>query len=252
MGLFSKDKKPANLTYEQFRAAYKEGLGSKTFSMTELNSLWLEHKGVKKDDKEQDKKPRGRPKGFSPKRKDGNIVPAVKQVAPQKPANNDTQLQVRGQADSVISEVKPEPAREGGQAEARQGVTQGKEIAGVIPPLGGGVIDGKAEVVPAGRVSQEALDMYSEVADAVHQTTANLIKLFTENAVIVEKEKLLRLNVAGAKLLRKYDTDGQLLEYCPELAYFFTLADIATQTYVIYKRQHPTPPKPEDTPPQVT
>lgn len=79
--------------------------------------------------------------------------------------------------------------------------------------------------------------LYTDVADAVHQTAANVIALLTEDRIRLEESKLGRLNTAGAHLLQKYDKDGRLLEYSPELAYVLTLADIGTQVYADIKRE---------------
>lgn len=104
----------------------------------------------------------------------------------------------------------------------------------VAPTSGGGPSVAVVQSVPVGQSNDE---MYGALADAVHQTGANLCNVLTNERVSIGREHLDRLNKCLVVLFRKYDKDGKVLEHAPEVAYILTLADIGTQVYADIKRQ---------------
>ncbi len=101
----------------------------------------------------------------------------------------------------------------------------------------------QATVVPSSSVPPSLMDpaerirQYQHLAEAVHLSIANVLGLITEGRVSIEDKQLVRLNECGAHILQKYDKNGQILQYSPEIAYILTLADIGTQVYADFKRQ---------------
>jgi hypothetical protein len=79
--------------------------------------------------------------------------------------------------------------------------------------------------------------MYNAVADSVHQALAGIVNLATNKTVQINEKQIEKLNVSGVLLLKKYDVDGKLLEYSPEIAYVLTLADIGTQVYLELRKK---------------
>lgn len=139
---------------------------------------------------------------------------------------------------------KPEPEMKLGATE----ITVSAQGAGVVlPPTSQAIATVSSEKTLEQPVKSsvpglpmptpEAQEMYEAVADAVHQTGANLCRVFTQERVSVQPEYIQRLNKCLVLLLRKYDKDGTVLEYSPEIAYVLTLADIATLVMADYQRQ---------------
>lgn len=79
--------------------------------------------------------------------------------------------------------------------------------------------------------------MYTAVADSVHQALAGIVSLSTNKEVQIKPEQIEKLNTSGVLLLKKYDVNGKLLEYSPEIAYCLTLADIGSQVYIELRRK---------------
>lgn len=94
--------------------------------------------------------------------------------------------------------------------------------------------------------------MYNTVADSIHQALAGIVSLTTNKAVQIDENQIGRLNDSGVMLLKKYDTNGKLLEYSPEIAYVLTLADISAQVYIEMRKKKGTAKKetPEEKKPE--
>ncbi len=93
--------------------------------------------------------------------------------------------------------------------------------------------------------------MYNTVADSIHQALAGIVSLTTNKAVQIQDNQIERLNDSGVALLKKYDTNGKLLEYSPEIAYVLTLADISAQVYIeLKKKRKPKQEAPQEQPPE--
>lgn len=96
------------------------------------------------------------------------------------------------------------------------------------------------EVKPEETKPVEDIDrekMYTAVADSVHQALAGIVSLSTNKEVQIKPEQIEKLNTSGVLLLKKYDVNGKLLEYSPEIAYCLTLADIGTQVYLELRKK---------------
>lgn len=101
---------------------------------------------------------------------------------------------------------------------------------------------------------EENEKIYNTVADSIHQALAGIVSLTTNKAVQIKENQIERLNESGVMLLKKYDTNGKLLEHSPEIAYVLTLADISAQVYIELKRKNKTQKKetPEEKAPEPT
>ncbi|MEK6915885.1 MAG: hypothetical protein AABW89_05085 [Nanoarchaeota archaeon] len=91
------------------------------------------------------------------------------------------------------------------------------------------------EVKPEENLDREK--MYTAVADSVHQALAGIVSLSTNKEVQINEKQIEKLNTSGVLLLKKYDVNGKLLEYSPEIAYCLTLADIGTQVYLELRKK---------------
>ena len=93
--------------------------------------------------------------------------------------------------------------------------------------------------------------MYKTVADSIHQALSGIVSLATNKKVQIQDNQIERLNESGVALLKKYDTNGKLLEYSPEIAYVLTLADISAQVYIeTRKNKKPKQEAPKEQPPE--
>jgi hypothetical protein len=91
------------------------------------------------------------------------------------------------------------------------------------------------EVKPIEDVDREK--MYTAVADSIHQALAGIVSLSTNKEVQINEKQIEKLNTSGVLLLKKYDVNGKMLEYSPEIAYCLTLADIGTQVYLELRKK---------------
>lgn len=91
------------------------------------------------------------------------------------------------------------------------------------------------EVKPEDNIEREK--MYTAVADSIHQALAGIVSLSTNKEVQINEKQIEKLNTSGVLLLKKYDVNGKLLEYSPEIAYCLTLADIGTQVYLELRKK---------------
>lgn len=82
---------------------------------------------------------------------------------------------------------------------------------------------------PEQRQSNPYVVTYEDMANSVHESLARLVKLATDGQISIKDEDVGRLNRAGAGLLYKYDADGKMLKYSPELVYVGTLIGITTE-----------------------
>lgn len=197
------------LTFPQFREQYKAGLKGNKYDSKELGKEWKKYqKQVGKEEKKQ------------------NVI-------------RDNSVALDGAVHDMLDAPKADDPVVSVAAE--------KSDVAVTAQAGEVMVKSDAEekpkaTLPAVSVTlapgpgQDAILMYENVAEAIHQTCANLITLFTENRIKLESDKLKRLNTCGAYILRKYDKDGKILEYSPELAYVLTLADVATMVWVDIKK----------------
>jgi hypothetical protein len=91
------------------------------------------------------------------------------------------------------------------------------------------------EVKPEENIDREK--MYTAVADSIHQALAGIVSLSTNKEVQINEKQIEKLNTSGVLLLKKYDVNGKMLEYSPEIAYCLTLADIGTQVYLELRKK---------------
>lgn len=107
----------------------------------------------------------------------------------------------------------------------------------------------KPEVKPVEDVDREK--MYNAVADSIHQALAGIVSLSTNKEMQINEKQIEKLNTSGVLLLKKYDVNGKMLEYSPEIAYCLTLADIGTQVYLELRKKRVATKKPEIKLPEV-
>ncbi|MFW5852555.1 MAG: hypothetical protein ACOCUR_00840 [Nanoarchaeota archaeon] len=85
--------------------------------------------------------------------------------------------------------------------------------------------------------SKSLHDKHYLLAKTIHSVGRNLVSVSTDGGVEIQDDDLEELNNAGAQLLNKYDKDGKLAEYSPEIAYGMTLASITTQVMAFRKEK---------------
>jgi hypothetical protein len=113
---------------------------------------------------------------------------------------------------------------------------QATEILQEQPPIKQEVQEVREpEIKPEENIDREK--MYTAVADSVHQALAGIVSLSTNKEVQINEKQIEKLNTSGVLLLKKYDVNGKLLEYSPEIAYCLTLADIGTQVYLELRKK---------------
>lgn len=126
-----------------------------------------------------------------------------------------------------------------------------------VQPQEAQILQQQPEIKEAQEVTQEPkqdLDrekMYNAVADSIHQALAGIVSLSTNKEVQISEQQIEKLNTSGVLLLKKYDVNGKLLEYSPEIAYCLTLADIGTQVYLELRKKRPKQEKQETKPPEL-
>lgn len=144
--------------------------------------------------------------------------------APTTPAN--VELKITAEAPTSLKETTTTAT--GGSIEIEQ--QQGGIIQEVKPEAAPVIVTETITTTKKEEPQKENYIMdYKDVADSVHQSLANLLELATRGKAKVEADDLDRLNRAGAGLLQKYDADGKLMKYSPEIAYVCTLTGIATE-----------------------
>lgn len=201
------NKAPQGMAYKEARAWYKEN--TDTFRLAEFNRFWNEYKEAKDDD--------------------------------AKNTLNDRA------ADAVDMRAQDqENKREDLPAESGA-VKMGEQDGGIAADYGQDLepIDDGTDITEstqsretAPQIGQNYQEMAYHLADSVHQVLANLVNYMTRGKVKVQKEGVHRLNICGVELIKKYDKDGTLFEFGPELAYVLTLADIGTQVYAELRMQN--------------
>lgn len=107
----------------------------------------------------------------------------------------------------------------------------------VVEPTKEGETGGEAPSQTPGPVAgPPPPDRYLVMARGIHRLERDLLKSFTNGRVHLDDELLRDLDQAGAELLRKYDPDGQVAEYGPEIGYLAAQASVVFQ-YIAYKRE---------------
>ena len=80
------------------------------------------------------------------------------------------------------------------------------------------------------------LKSYEVLANSLHQSVNDFIIFATKGRMRMQKEQLERLNECGAQVLHKYDKNGKVAQYVPELAYVLTLTDVVAQVLLVMKK----------------
>lgn len=80
------------------------------------------------------------------------------------------------------------------------------------------------------------LRSYEVLANSLHQSINDFIIFATKGKLRMQKEQLDRLNECGAQVLHKYDKNGKIAHYVPELAYVLTLTDVVAQVLLVMKK----------------
>ena len=80
------------------------------------------------------------------------------------------------------------------------------------------------------------LKSYEVLANSLHQSVNDFIIFATKGKLRMQKEQLERLNECGAQVLHKYDKNGKIAQYVPELAYVLTLTDVVAQVLLVMKK----------------
>src|SRR3989344_6312701 len=140
---------------------------------------------------------------------------------------------VKADITSINKEWKEHQKKEKGTVEEKiEVVPQATEILQQQPTTQQEI---KPEVKPEDNIDREK--MYTAVADSIHQALAGIVSLSTNKEVQINEKQIEKLNTSGVLLLKKYDVNGKLLEYSPEIAYCLTLADIGTQVYLELRKK---------------
>jgi len=88
----------------------------------------------------------------------------------------------------------------------------------------------------ASGVDGAQLKSYEILANSLHQSVNDFIIFATKGKLRMQKEQLDRLNECGAQVLYKYDKNGKIAHYVPELAYVLTLTDVVAQVLLVMKK----------------
>ncbi|MBI4016768.1 MAG: hypothetical protein HY363_03685 [Candidatus Aenigmarchaeota archaeon] len=90
--------------------------------------------------------------------------------------------------------------------------------------------------IGASAVDGAQLKSYEVLANSLHQSVNDFIIFATKGKLRMQKEQLDRLNECGAQVLNKYDKNGTVAKYVPELAYVLTLTDVVAQVLLVMKK----------------
>ena len=90
--------------------------------------------------------------------------------------------------------------------------------------------------IAASAVDGAQLKSYEVLANSLHQSVNDFIIFATKGKLRMQKEQLDRLNECGAQVLHKYDKNGKIAQYVPELAYVLTLTDVVAQVLLVMKK----------------
>lgn len=211
---------PDGMNYKSFRSWYFKEHGG---NVGDFIAAWRDYKGGVRPDAAQHARQDDPPGAVEPEPVVEQPTPSPIEVAP---APRDV-----GQSDEEITVSQPtrpmiRVAPEGEAPEAVQDAPA--QLSTVAQPPG-----------PPSDPAE-----YERLAKRIHRGAAGLLSMQTDGAVKVEEEELRDLDEAGARLVKKYDVKGKLLEWAPEIVYVLTLLWVgmkATTQYLSWKKKQEAP-----------